>query len=154
MKTTYFLLAFVFGFVFQSAMAQQPGGMVRGSRGYIPPPKHLNRTYIELKDPQEELKIILPQVTAEFNMDAFQQEIFKSLLVSKIEDENTILSNKGLNRDGRKEMLTLRNNQFFKDLASILTTEEVEAYKNMDFTLTKEEKKDRKKKSKKKKNKA
>lgn len=136
----------------QCALAQQPNRMIRGSRGYIPPPKQLNGSYIELQDPQEQLAIVLPKVTEEFQMDAFQQEIFKSLFLQKVEDENNILTNKALNREGRRQMLTLRNNQFHKDLSSILTQEQVESFKVMDFTESKEEKKERKKKNKRKKN--
>ena len=55
MKKTYFLL---FGIIvycaFQSVNAQQIDRIQRGQRGYTPPPKISNKTYIELKDPYKE----------------------------------------------------------------------------------------------------
>lgn len=149
MKSTfiYFLLV---GFIFMSSevYAQQADQIQRGQRGYVPPPKISTSTYIEIKDPHEQASIILPKLTEEFNLDAFEQEIIKGIIIKKVEDENVILQDDKNTREDRKEKLKILNNQLYKDLGSILSQDEVETFKTMDFTLTREERKEKKKKKK------
>lgn len=133
-------------------MAQQPTVVQRGQRGYVPPPKYKTSTFIELKDPQKETEIILAKCNESFILDAFQNEIIKSMLIKKFEDENVILSDKANSREDRTKKIILRNNQFFYDLNSIMTPEQIEQYKVMNFEETKDDKKKRKKDKKGKKN--
>ena len=76
----------------QFTFAQQAHLPQRGQRGYVPPPKNMHRTNIELKDVQKELELIVPICVSEFALDDFEKEIFKQLLTQKIEKENAILS--------------------------------------------------------------
>ena len=131
-------------------MAQQPNRIQRGQRGYIPPPKYSNSAFIDLKEPQEETKIILLKCDEVFNLDAFQKEILKSMLIKKFEDENVILRDKGNTREDRKKKIINRNNVFYNELSSILTLEQINEFKILDFEESKEEKKDKKKKKRKK----
>ncbi len=156
MKKLVFLVL-VFGFIFnlQVVDAQQFRSIQPGQRGYVPPPKFDNRAaFIELKDPQKELDIVLPKCVEQFKLDAFEQEIFKGLFVKKIEDQNVILEDKGNTREDRKKKILLLNKAFHKDLLAILTPEEVDYFKVMDFSENQEDKKKKKKRRKKKKNKS
>ena len=136
---------------FHAVQAQQADRVQRGQRGYTPPSNQVQTTYIELYDPHYEVSVIVPKCEKEFSLDAFQSEILKSMLLKKFEDENEILSDKANSREERKKKLIERNNMFFKDLESIMTKEQIEKFKLMDFSETKEEKKERKKKKRKKK---
>jgi hypothetical protein len=70
------------------------------------------------------------------------------MVFKKIEDENNIFLDKGNTRETRKKKIIDRNNLFFSDLTSILTQEEIDEYKIMDFEETAEDKKEKKKKKK------
>jgi len=142
-------LIFLLSLSTQFILAQQADNSQRGQRGYIPPPRYSNTTFIELKDPQEETKLILSKCVTTFGLDDFQEQILKSMLLKKIEDENNILSDKGNTRDDRKKKVIDRNNLFISELNSIMTPEQIEQYKVMDFSETKEDKKEKKKKKKK-----
>jgi hypothetical protein len=142
------LLLFVLIFTLQFNFAQQVDHVQRGQRGYVPPPRYSNVTYIELKDPTEETELILSKCVEAFKLDDFQQEILKSMVFKKIEDENNIFLDKGNTRETRKKKIIDRNNLFFSDLTSILTQEEIDEYKIMDFEETAEDKKEKKKKKK------
>jgi len=132
-----------------TAFAQQANNVQRGQRGYVPPPKYNASTFIELHEPHEETVLIMSKCEDVFQLDAFQKEIMKSMLIKKFEDENAILSDKGNTREDRRKKIIDRNNVFLKDLGSILTTEQVNQFKIMDFTETKEDKREKKKKRKK-----
>lgn len=154
MKIKILLSVLALGFALQTVTAQQADRQIRGSRGYIPTPKYSKGSYIEVRNPEKEVAIIIPKCEAEFGLDAFQKEILKSLLLNKFEDENVIIKDKGNNRESRKKKVIALNNNFFKELASILTQEQIDQYKIMDFTETKEERKEKKRKRKDKKNKS
>ena len=145
---SFFSIAFIFFMTFTST-AQQANNVQRGQRGYTPPPKYNASTFIELHEVHEESLMILSKCEKPFNLDAFQKEIMKSMLIKKFEDENAILSDKGNTREDRRKKVIDRNNVFLKDLGSILTTEQVDQFKIMDFTETKEDKKEKKKNRKK-----
>lgn len=130
---------------FQALNAQQIDGIQRGQRGYVPPPKQSFKTYFELKDPYEETNIILPKCVEAFKLDAFEKEILKSILIKNIESHNVILSDKKNTREVRQKKIIELNKYFYKELSSILSEEEIEEYKVMDFEETKEEKKKKKK---------
>jgi len=153
MKIRNVVVLLVFGLVIQLSFAQQVDRIIRGQRGYVPPPKYNNNTFIELKDLQEELQLIVPKVEAAFNLDAFEKEIFKNLLTKKIETENAVLTDEKNTRDDRKKKIILCNNKFLADLSSIFSQEEIEDYQVMNFDDTPEEKKKKKKKKKKNKDK-
>jgi len=149
MKKKVIFLFFVCCFSAQPMFSQQADHIQRGQRGYVPPPRYIGGTYIDLKDPQEESNLIMSKCVTKFNLDDFQKEILKSMLIKKIEDENIILRDKANSREDRKKKIADRNNLFYKELASILTQEQVDDYKIMDFSETAEEKKEKKKKRKK-----
>lgn len=145
MNKRLFLYMVLICFTGNYLMAQQPQRQVRGSRGYVPPPKYSTNTFIEEKDPQKETQIILAKCNETFELDAFQNEIIKGLLIKKFEDENVILTDKSNTREDRKQKIIARNNQFFNDLTSIMTTEQINQFKIMDFEETKEDRKKKKK---------
>lgn len=146
MKKTYFLfLGLLICCTFQALNAQQIDGIQRGQRGYVPPPKQSFKTYIELKDPYKETNIILPKCVEAFKLDAFEKEILKNILVKNIESQNVILSDKKNTREVRQKKIIELDKYFYKELSSILSEEEIEEFKVMDFEETKEEKKKKKK---------
>ena len=130
--------------------AQQLGRAQRGQRGYTPAPRQITEKFIELKDPYEETNRILPKCVEAFKLDAFEQEILKSSLIHKFERLNRILEDKKINREERKKNLISIDKEFYREISTILTQDEVEEFKLIDFEETKEEKKLKKKKKKKK----
>ncbi|MBT8253100.1 MAG: hypothetical protein HKN00_09135 [Flavobacteriaceae bacterium] len=132
-----------------STFAQQIGNVQRGQRGYAPSIQYNESTYIEIKDPVKESQRILEKCLEVFALDAFQQEIFKGMMTKKIEDDNVILNDKVNSREDRRKKLSEREKIFFKELGSILNDEQVEDYKLMDFTETKEDRKKKKKRKRK-----
>ena len=152
MKKLGLLFLLLISFQYVAAQNQNVSRQVRGSRGYVPPPKYNRGTYIELKNVQEETELILAKCEKEFNLDAFQKEILKSMLTKKLEAENAILEDKGNTREDRRKKIIDLNNNFFIELSSIFTTEQINHYKIMDFS-EEDEKIKKKKKKKKKKNK-
>ncbi|NND52446.1 MAG: hypothetical protein HKN54_08565 [Flavobacteriaceae bacterium] len=154
MNKRLFLYLILICFSSTFLMAQQPNRIQRGQRGYVPPPKYSTNTFIEEKDPQKETEIILAKCNEVFQLDAFQNEIIKGMLIKKFQDENVILTDKANTREDRKKKIIARNNQFYNDLSSIMTNEQINQYKVMNFEETKEDKKTRKKKKRDKKNKS
>jgi len=148
MKKVFLLILIAFiSLTFQYSNAQQVNTIQRGQRGYTPPQKNsYNSAHVELIDPHNEVSIILPKCVEEFKLDDFEKEIFKGLLLKKFENQNAILEDEGNSREDRKLKIDKLEKSFYKDLALILTAEEIENYKLMDFTESREEKKQKKKK--------
>jgi len=137
----------------QDLNAQQAYGVQRGQRGYTPPAKAITGAYIELKDPYEETKIVLPKCVEAFSLDDFEKEILKGMLIKKYEGLNAVLEDKDNNREERKSKMLVLDKAFYLELSSILSEDEVEDFKMMDFSETKEERKEKKKNKKRRKNK-
>jgi len=150
MKLKYFVFLLVFSLSLPTLFAQQPERIQRGQRGYIPPStRNFNNTYIELRNVREEVNIMVPKCEQAFGLDAFQKEILKSLLTKRFEDENAIVSDEDNSKDERQIKLRNREVQFYSDLESILSLEQIDEFKNMDFSETTEDKKKKRKKRKK-----
>jgi len=146
MKKSFLLVIFGLSLSFQFVNAQQVNGIQRGQRGYVPPPVNNTTTYIELKNPYEEVSIMLPKCVEVFNLDDFEKEIIKGILLKNFENQNVILSDEGNSREERKKKLAELDKEFYKELALILSTDEIEKFKLMDFSETKAEKKQKKRK--------
>ena len=146
MKKAYFLfLGILICCVFQTVNAQQVDRIQRGQRGYTPPPKVNHETYIELKDPYEATNIILPKCVEAFKLDDFEKEILKNILIKQFESQNAILSDKKNNREDRKKKILDFDKVFFRELSTILSAEEIETFKTINFEESKEERKKKKK---------
>ena len=146
MKNTFLVFLGIFiCCIFQPISAQQVDRIQRGQRGYTPPPKQNYETFIELKDPYEETNIILAKCIKAFDLDAFEKEILKNILIKNFESQNAILNDKKNSREDRKKKILDLDKNFYNELSSILSVEEIEEYKVMDFEETKEEKKQKKK---------
>ncbi|MCH7524637.1 MAG: hypothetical protein IIC74_06420 [Bacteroidetes bacterium] len=146
MKKTFLVFLGIFiCCIFQPISAQQVDRIQRGQRGYTPPPKVSYETYIELKDPYEETNIILAKCIKAFDLDAFEKEILKNILIKNFESQNAILNDKKNSREDRKKKIFELDKTFYSELSSILSAEEIEKYRGMDFEETKEEKKQKKK---------
>ena len=146
MKKTFFIFSgIIICCTFQTINAQQIDRIQRGQRGYTPPPKVSYETYIELKDPYEATSIILPKCVEAFKLDTFEKEILKNILIRQFESQNAILSDKKNSREARKKKILDFDKIFYKELSSILSEDEIEEFKIMDFKETKEEKKKKKK---------
>ena len=131
--------------------SQQVYGVQRGQRGYIPPPKYEASVYITTINAYEELEKVLPKSVEVFNLDDFEKEIFKGLLLKKYDDYNKIVENTSSSKQARQDELKQLEIDFVKSLAVILSPDEISIFVDMDFS-GKEEKKKRRKKRKKKKN--
>ena len=143
------LLVAIMTFSGQLITAQQADRIQRGMRGYTPPPRLQQGTYIDTLDPQEQTEIIIQKCEEELKIDDFQKEIMKNMVFKKIEAENAILLDKGNTREDRKKKITDLNNQFLVELSGILTPDQVQKYNTLEFTETREEKKEKKKRKKK-----
>jgi hypothetical protein len=152
MKKIFLLVAIGFFCTsFQHLEAQQRRRIQPGQRGYVPPPKPPSEPFVELIDPYEQTNIMLPKCVEKFQLDDFEQEILKNVLIKNFEVRNAILQDKESGKDERKRKVIEADKNFNNELLLILTPEEVEVFKTMDFTQTREEKKLKKKKKKRKK---
>ena len=150
-KTKLLLILVLLCFASQVVNAQYGYGSRRGQRrGYTPPPSPSANTdsSINLKDPYDQISIVLPKCVEAFNLDDFEKEIIKGLLLKNFESRNIILGDKDTSVEDKKKELTEIDKIFYKDLVLILSTEEVEKFKLMDFSETREDKKQKKKKKK------
>ena len=115
------------------------------SRSYTPQPRVDIESSTELMNPHDQMNEILPKCVEAFNLDAFEKEIVKGILLKKFESQNAVLSDKKDDYDDKKKSLIEIDKRFYKELSSILTEEEIEKYKVLDFKESKEEKKKKKK---------
>lgn len=137
------------GMFFSAGYAQQNLSQIqRGQRGYAPPIIYNENTYIELVDPYDEVDKMMPKCIAVLNLDAFEQEIIKGMLIKKFESQNAILENEKNTRADRKKKIDDLDKEYWKELTIILKPDEIEKYKAIDFTETNKEKKKRRKKKK------
>ena len=145
-KPLLLVLLFLFSIL---SYSQQLNNIQRGQRGYSPMPKYNNSAYVSSLDIYKELDNILPKCKVEFALDEFEIQIFKGLLIDKMENYNIIVENEDYTRDVRQSKLKLNEFEFIKSLNTILTSEEVSRYIELDFESEKKEKKEKKKKRKK-----
>lgn len=146
------IIFFVFLLGVTALSAQNLGQVQRGQRGYTPPPINNAKTYIALKNVDEEISKMLPICVSKFGLDDFEKEILKILLINKFESENAVLEDKKVNRDLRRKRFIQIDKDFYSELSAIMTDDEMEEFKVFDFDqVEKEEKKKKKKKKKRKK---
>jgi hypothetical protein len=141
-------LLIVFAISFNVGFAQQADQIQRGQRGYVPPMMMNNTTFIELVDPYDEVDKMIPICAKELNLDAFEQEVIKGMLIKKFESQNAILEDEKNSRTDRKKKIDDLDKELYKELAAILKPDEIEKFKELDFTESSKEKKKRKKKGK------
>ena len=141
-------LLIVLGVLSSAGFAQQQLNQIqRGQRGYSPPPLIMNEeTYSELVDPYDEVDKMMPKCVAVLNLDAFEQEIIKGMLIKKFESQNAIREDEKNIRADRKKKIDDLEKEYWKELTTILEPDEIEKYKTIDFTETNKEKKNRRKK--------
>lgn len=144
------LIAAIVLLPFQEMNAQQRRGLQRGDPGYRPPMKMAYIPEARELDPHVEVENMLPKCVKEFNLDAFEQEIVKGMLLKKFENQNVIILDKDTNDKDRKQKLLELEKSFYVELSSILTVDEVEQFKLIDFTESREEKKKKKRERRKK----
>ena len=116
-------------------------------------PKYNNSAYVSTLDIYKELSKILPKCQLEFNLDDFEMQIIKGLLIEKMENYNTIVENEDYTRDVRQSKLKANEFQYIKSLSSILDSEEIARYIEMDFENDRDDKKKKRNKKKNKKTK-
>jgi len=121
----------------------------RGQRGYTPMPKYDSSAYVSTLNIYKELDKILPKCKEEFILDEFEMQILKGLLIKKMEGYNMIVDNEDYTRDVRLSKLKLNEFEYVKSLNSILSSDEVSRYIEMDFESNSDEKKKKRKKRKK-----
>ena len=154
MKNILIVCCFVFCLGFQFAEAQYGYYPRRGQRGYVPPMNNQPRAIRVEKDIQKELDLIVPICSQEFQFDEFEKEIFKQLLTKKIEEENKVIVNEDMKPEDKLKYYTQIDKNFQKELAVIMTTEEIEHFGMMNFQKEERETKKEKRRKKKKKDKS
>ena len=146
----HFFILFFFSI---QLFSQQVYNVQRGQRGYVPPPKYEASAYITTLDIYEELNAVLPVCVEVFNLDEFETQILKGMLLKKFESHNAIVSNTDNSKEARQEKLKQLEIDFVKSLSIILTSDEITSYVDMDFSdKKKENKKNRRKNRRKNKN--
>ena len=146
----HFFILFFFSI---QLFSQQVYNVQRGQRGYVPPPKYEASAYITTLDIYEELNAVLPVCVEVFNLDEFETQILKGMLLKKFESHNAIVSNTDNSKEARQEKLKQLEIDFVKSLTIILTSDEITSYVDMDFSdKKKENKKNRRKNRRKNKN--
>lgn len=129
------------------SFSQQLNNVQRGQRGYSPMPKYDSSAYVSTLDVYKELDKVLPKCKAEFMLDEFEMQILKGLLIDKMENYNIIVENEDYTRDVRQSKLKLNEFEFVKSLNTILTSEEVSKYIELDFENEKKKKRKKRNKS-------
>ena len=142
-KPLLLVLIFLFSTL---SYSQQLNNIQRGQRGYTPMPKYNSSAYVSTLDIYKELDKVLPKCKNEFMLDEFEMQILKGLLIDKMENYNIIVENEDYTRDVRQSKLKLNEFEFIKSLNTILTSEEVSRYIELDFESEKKEKKKKRKK--------
>ena len=127
----------------------QMNPMQNGRRGVNPSLRGTPSNSITLKDPGEEAVRIVAKCDEVLEIDDFQKEILKNIVRKKLEDDNAILSEKEITTDVRRKKLDSRNKVFYIELESILTLDQVQTFKDTDFTETREDRKKKKKRKRK-----
>ena len=82
------LLLFLALLSFSNLFSQQPYGIQRGQRGYVPPPKFESSVYITTIDSYEELNKTLPKCVELFLLD----DLSMVIVTRKITIENYLWS--------------------------------------------------------------
>ena len=113
MKNIFLFVLLVFS---SNMIAQQVYGVQRGQRGYIPPPKYEASVYVTTINAYEELEKVLPKSVETFNLDDFEREIFKGLLLEKYDNYNRIVENTDSSKQARQEALKQLEIDFVKGL--------------------------------------
>ena len=131
MKNIFLFVLLVFS---SNMLAQQLYGPQRGQRGYIPPPKYEASAYISTINAYEELEKVLPKSVETFNLDDFEREIFKGLLLEKYDNYNRIVENTDLSKQARQDALKQLEIDFVKGLVVILNPDEISMFVDMDFS--------------------
>ncbi len=142
----------IFSFISLQSFSQQVYNIQRGQRGYIPPPKYEASAYITTLNVYEELDAVLPMCVTAFNLDEFETQILKGMLLKKFESYNSIVSNTDNSKESRQDQLKQLEIDFVKSLSIILTPDEITTYVDMDFSDKKKENKKKRRKNRKKKN--
>ena len=75
-------------------------------------------------------------------------------MIDKIESQNAVLEDKKVNRDERRKRFIQIDKDFYSELSAIMTVEEIERFKVLDFDQVEKEEKKKKKRKKKKRNKS
>ena len=135
----------MFGVLVNFSFAQNLGQIQRGQRGYVPPMELNSETYIEVVEPFDEVEKMMPKCIAVLKLDAFEQEIIKGMLLKKFESQNFIVKDEKNTREDRKRKLIALDKQYIDELGTILSPEQIEAYKSIDFKESSKDKKKRKK---------
>ena len=145
-------ICLIFPFISFQSFSQQVYNIQRGQRGYIPPPKYEASAYITTLNVYEELNAVLPMCVTAFNLDEFETQILKGMLLKKFESYNVIVSNTDNSKESRQDQLKQLEIDFVKSLSIILTPDEITTYVDMDFSDKKKENKKKRRKNRKNKN--
>jgi len=135
----------------QSVFAQGYRLPQRGQRGYIPPSTQ-GSTGAYKAGPKDASTIVeeqMPTYIVELKLDAFKEEVLKSLLIQYYTKREPIQSDYSIEYTDRQDILLKLEEELHTELTTILSPEELEGFKNIHFLDAKEKKKKIKEKKKK-----
>jgi len=136
-----------------TVMAQGLYRNQRGQRGYTPPPKPLEvNAYDKKMDANAIANAQLPTYSEVLKLDDFQKELVKNILIDHFTKREVLRTDFGLSFGDKQDAYTKLDEELHTELATILSPEQVEAFKKVQFIddkkLLKEEKRKKKKKRK------
>jgi len=108
----------------------------------------------ETKDMQEIVSERIPFYAEALQLDDFEKEVFKQMLLENLEEQEAIIASEEIKVSDKRALLEASQKALTDNLSTILTEEELEKFRTLKPPDSKEGKKEkRKKKKKKKKNK-
>ena len=139
----------VIGLMGTSILAQNVGRVQRGQRGYTPPPKPRDINYQGAKmDANAIVDQQMPTYTEELGLDAFQQEIMKTMLKEHYNKRETVRADYSMDFGDKQEKFLALDEELYTNLSSFLNQEQIETFKKVQFFDAKAIKKNNKKKKK------
>jgi len=132
--------------------AQDVYRIQRGQRGYTPPPTPIKTShYDEKRDANSIANEQLPVYAEALQLDDFQKELVKNMIVDHYTKREVIRTNYEMNFGDKQDAYVKLEEEFHRELSTVLSEEQVAAFKKVEFLDNKEQRKEEKRKKKKKK---
>lgn len=126
----------------------------RGRQRSIGQPTQMSASYEPAMNVPLMVNEQLPDYVEALNLDAFETEIFKTILIDHYTEKEEVRNNYELKFNEKEELYIKQEQALYKELSDILTEEEVQKFKTVKFLDQRELKKKRKKEKKKRKKKS
>lgn len=109
-------------------------------------------SYQQTREPKDMREIVaerIPFYVEELQLDDFEKEVFKQMLLENLEKQEAIIGSEGIKLNDKRKMLEASQKELTDNLSTILTEEELEKFRNLKPPDSREGKKEKRKKKKK-----